>query len=380
MGFLPTMAGALLIYAFLKEENPVSDLESQVQEVKNSFERDISSVTTTEALQGLKVQYLGKKGMLTTLLKSLGKLSPEERPLAGEALNTLRDELDQKMENRKQALTRAEDAAAEAMEKIDVTLPPRGRPAGAFHPVAQTMHEIVSIMQGLGYSVALGPEIEEDYYNFECLNMPSWHPARDMQDTFYFPDAEERQAGETSKRRLLRTHTSPGQIRAMLRYGAPLRIVCPGKVYRRDNDPTHSPMFNQLEGLLVEKDVSFSVLKGSLIELMNGFFGRNLKSRFRASYFPFTEPSMELDIECVECGGKKPDCRVCKGTGWLEVCGMGMTHPFVIRAGGIDPEKYNGFAFGMGLDRMAMLKYGINDLRYLFNGNVSYFLSGRDAQ
>jgi phenylalanyl-tRNA synthetase alpha chain len=367
----------------LKEETAVSDLENdlenQVQEVRNSFDRDISSVTATEALQALKIQYLGKKGMLTALLKSLGKLSPEERPLAGEALNTLRDDLEQKIENKKQALTQAEDAAAEVMEKIDVTLPPRGRPAGAFHPVAQTMHEIVAIMRGLGYSVVLGPEIEEDYYNFECLNMPSWHPARDMQDTFYFPDAEER-TGETSKRRLLRTHTSPVEIRAMHRYGAPLRIVCPGKVYRRDNDPTHSPMFNQLEGLLVDKNVSFSILKGSLIELMNGFFGRNLKSRFRASYFPFTEPSMELDIECVDCGGKNPGCRICKGTGWLEVCGMGMTHPFVIRAGGIDPEKYNGFAFGMGLDRMAMLKYGINDLRYLFNGNVSYFLSGRDAQ
>ena len=353
----------------------MSDLDNQVQEVKASFDQAIGSTVTTDALQELKVRYLGKKGALTVLLKSLKELPPEERPLAGEALNTLRDELEQKIENKKQALIQAEDMEAEATEKIDVTLPPRGRPAGAFHPVAQTMHEIVSIMQGLGYSVVLGPEIEEDYYNFECLNMPSWHPARDMQDTFYFPEETE----ETEKRRLLRTHTSPVEIRAMLRYGAPLRIVCPGKVYRRDNDPTHSPMFNQLEGLLVDEGVSFSVLKGSLIELMNGFFGRNLKSRFRASYFPFTEPSMELDIECVDCGGKNPDCRICKGTGWLEVCGMGMTHPFVIRAGGIDPEKYNGFAFGMGLDRMAMLKYGINDLRYLFNGNVSYFLSGRDV-
>ncbi|MDR1978164.1 MAG: phenylalanine--tRNA ligase subunit alpha [Synergistaceae bacterium] len=356
----------------------MSDLENQVEEVKSSFDRAVVSIATTDALQKLKVQYLGKKGALTVLLKSLGSLSPEERPLAGETLNALRDALEQKIEDKRQTLIRAEDAEAEALGRVDVTLPPRGRPAGAFHPVAQTMHEIVAIMQGLGYSVALGPEIEEDYYNFECLNMPSWHPARDMQDTFYFPDSEESD-GETSKRRLLRTHTSPVQVRAMLRYGAPLRIVCPGRVYRRDNDPTHSPMFNQLEGLLVEKDVSFSVLKGSLIELMNGFFGRELKSRFRASYFPFTEPSMELDIECVECGGKNSNCRVCRGTGWLEVCGMGMTHPFVIRAGGIDPEEYNGFAFGMGLDRMAMLKYGINDLRYLFDGNVSYFLSGRDA-
>lgn len=351
-------------------------LKSQVEEVQSSFETAVASVDSTDSLQELKVKFLGKKGILTTLLKSLGGLPPEERPLAGEALNKLRDELEQKLEQKKLELTQAEDAVAEAVDRIDVTMPSRGRPAGAFHPVAQTMYEIIDIMQGMGYSVALGPEIEEDYYNFECLNMPSWHPARDMQDTFYFPD------DERERRNLLRTHTSPVQIRAMLQYGAPLRIVCPGKVYRRDNDPTHSPMFNQLEGLLIEKDVSFSVLKGSLKELMNGFFGRELRSRFRASYFPFTEPSMELDIECIECGGnthEKPGCRICKGTGWLEVCGMGMVHPFVIRSGGIDPDKYNGFAFGMGLDRMAMLKYGINDLRYLFNGNVSYFLSGRDA-
>jgi len=348
-------------------------MKSQVEEVRSSFEAEAAEVNSSASLQELKVRFLGKKGTLTALLKSLGSLSPEERPLAGEALNALRDELEQKIEQKKLKLIQAEDAAAEAGDRVDVTMPSRGRPVGAFHPVAQTMHEIVNIMQGLGYSVVQGPEVEEDYYNFECLNMPSWHPARDMQDTFYFPD----EGGE--RKTLLRTHTSPTQIRAMLQYGAPLRIVCPGKVYRRDNDPTHSPMFNQLEGLLIEKEVSFSVLKGSLRELMNGFFGRELKNRFRASYFPFTEPSMELDIECVECGGENSGCRICKGTGWLEVCGMGMVHPSVVRAGGINPDEYNGFAFGMGLDRMAMLKYGINDLRYLFNGNVSYFLSGRDA-
>ncbi len=345
----------------------MSNLQQQVEEVRSSFGLAVTSITTTDALQELRVKYLGKKGALTALLKSLGGLAPEERPRAGEALNALRDELEQKIENRKLALTYAEDSAAEAKDRIDVTLPPRGREGGAFHPVAQTMYEIVNIMQGLGYSVATGPEIEEDYYNFECLDIPSWHPARDMQDTFYFPDNA-----------LLRTHTSPVQVRSMLQYGAPLRIVCPGKVYRRDNDPTHSPMFNQIEGILVEENVSFAVLKGTLKELMNGFFGRELKNRFRASYFPFTEPSMELDIECVECSGENPACRICKGTGWLEVCGMGMVHPFVIRSGGIDPDKYNGFAFGMGLDRMAMLKYGISDLRYLFNGNVS-FLSGRNS-
>ncbi|MDR2527683.1 MAG: phenylalanine--tRNA ligase subunit alpha [Synergistaceae bacterium] len=367
----------------------MSDLKQQVENVRSSFGQAVASVMATDALQELRVRYLGKKGELTTLLKSLGKLPPKERPQAGEALNALRDQLEREIEQKKQELTRAEDTAVEVGDRLDVTLPSRGRAVGAFHPVAQTMHEIVSIMQGLGYSVALGPEIEEEHYNFECLNMPSWHPARDMQDTFYFPDEKENAPEGKGQRMLeermlkgrmlLRTHTSPVQVRSMLQYGAPLRIVCPGKVYRRDNDPTHSPMFNQLEGLLVEEDVSFSVLKGSLRELMNGFFERELKSRFRASYFPFTEPSMELDIECVECSGKNPNCRVCKGTGWLEVCGMGMVHPFVIRSGGVDPERYNGFAFGMGLDRMAMLKYGINDLRLLFDGNVSYFLSGRDV-
>lgn len=346
----------------------MTDLQQALGEVRESFDLGLATAGSTEALQDIRVKYLGKKGALTTLLKSLGGLPAEDRPRAGEALNALRDELERKIELKKNTLLEAEDAAAEAADWIDVTLPVRGRSAGTFHPVAQTLHEIVTIMQGLGYSVALGPEKEEECYNFEYLNMPSWHPARDMQDTFYFPDGG-----------LLRTHTSPVQVRSMLHYGAPLRIICPGKVYRRDNDPTHSPMFNQLEGLLVDENVSFSVLKGCLKELMNGFFGRELKNRFRASYFPFTEPSMELDIECVECSGKNPDCRICKGTGWLEVCGMGMVHPSVIRSGGIDPDKYNGFAFGMGLDRMAMLKYGINDLRYLFNGNVSYFLSGRNA-
>ena len=339
-----------------------------MREVRASFDEALSSVDSTEALGELRVRNLGKKGALTVLLKSLGKLSPEERPVAGEQLNALRDEMERTIEAKGRELRARENEAREAGECIDVTLPAKGRCAGSFHPVAQTMHEIVEILQGMGFSVALGPEKEEELYNFESLNMPSWHPARDMQDTFYFPDGT-----------LLRTHTSPVQVRSMLRYGAPLRIVCPGKVYRRDNDPTHSPMFNQIEGLMIDRGVSFPVLKGTLSGLMDAFFGRSLKNRFRASYFPFTEPSMELDIECVECGGSNARCRVCKGTGWLEVCGMGMVHPSVIRAGGIDPEKYNGFAFGMGLDRMAMLKYGINDLRLLFDGDVSYFLSGRDA-
>lgn len=325
----------------------------------------LNGVDTLQQLDDLRVKFTGKKGELTVLLRSLGKLPPDERKQAGQELNTLRDEFEAKLEQAGRKIRAQENDRIEQEQRIDVTLPPKGRRAGAFHPVIQTMHEIADIMQGLGYSVASGPEQEQEFYNFECLNVPAWHPARDMQDTFYFPDGS-----------LLRTHTSPVQIRAMLQYGAPLRIVCPGKVYRRDNDTTHSPMFNQMEGLLVDKDVSFSVLKGTITEMVNAFFGRSLKARFRASYFPFTEPSMELDIECVECSGLDEHCRVCHGTGWLEVAGMGMVHPNVIRAGKINPDEYNGFAFGIGLDRMAMLKYGIADLRLLFDGNVSYFLSG----
>ncbi|MBQ3764474.1 MAG: phenylalanine--tRNA ligase subunit alpha [Synergistaceae bacterium] len=339
--------------------------DMNVNAVRDSFRESLNSASTLQELDEIRVKFTGKKGTLTQLLRSLGKLPPELRKSTGQEVNTLRDEIERDLEQTGRKIRDIENEKQEISQRIDVTLPERGRTSGAFHPVIQTMHEIADIMQGLGYSVASGPEVEEDYYNFECLNVPSWHPARDMQDTFYFPDGT-----------LLRTHTSPVQIRAMLEYGAPLRIVCPGKVYRRDNDPTHSPMFNQMEGLLIDKDVPFSVMKGTMSEMLNAFFGKNLKYRFRASYFPFTEPSMELDIECVECSGHDENCRVCHGTGWLEVVGMGMVHPNVIRAGKIDPDKYNGFAFGIGLDRMAMLKYGISDLRLLFDGNVSYFMSG----
>lgn len=339
--------------------------ELNIHAVRDSFMESLNAIDTLQELDDLRVKYTGKKGELTLLLRSLGKLPKEARKDAGQELNKLRDEIEASLEQAGRKIRDAENERQERSERIDVTLPAKGRTSGAFHPVMQTMHEIVNIMQGLGYSVASGPEKEEEFYNFECLNVPPWHPARDMQDTFYFPDGT-----------LLRTHTSPVQIRAMLEYGAPLRIVCPGKVYRRDNDTTHSPMFNQMEGLLVDKDVPFSEMKGTMTEMLNAFFGRSLKSRFRASYFPFTEPSMELDIECVECGGHDEHCRVCHGTGWLEVAGMGMVHPNVIRAGKIDPDEYNGFAFGIGLDRMAMLKYGIADLRLLFDGNVSYFMSG----
>ena len=338
---------------------------TKVNKLREYFISLIDEAETGDELQTLKVSSLGKKGEVTALLKTLGGMSPEERKAAGESVNSLKNELEERFEIKSKQLKDRQNSITEQSDTLDVTLPASGRRAGVFHPVAETYHEIIDIMVGIGFSVALGPEIEEDFYNFEALNIPKSHPARDMQDTFYFPPTAEHPEGK-----LLRTHTSPVQIRSMLKYGAPLRVVCPGKVYRRDNDPTHSPMFNQLEGLLVDEDVAFADMKGCLQVLMNNFFGKTLRNRYRASYFPFTEPSMEMDVECFECGGRNPDCRICKGTGWLEVCGMGMVHPDVLRAGGIDPSEYNGFAWGMGLDRMAMLKYGISDLRIMFDGSL----------
>ena len=344
---------------------------TEVNKLREYFLSRIDEVRSSDELQSLRVNSLGKKGEVTALLKTLGSMPPDERKAAGECVNALRNELEERFDARVKQLKDDENNIAEQRDAVDVTLPASGRSAGAFHPVVETLHEIVDIMIGVGFSVALGPEIEEDFYNFEALNIPKSHPARDMQDTFYFPADPIHPEG-----RLLRTHTSPVQIRSMLKYGAPLRVVCPGKVYRRDNDPTHSPMFNQLEGLLVDEDVAFADMKGCLQVLMNNFFGKSLRNRYRASYFPFTEPSMEMDVECFECSGKNPDCRICKGTGWLEVCGMGMVHPYVLRSGGVDTSKYNGFAWGMGLDRMAMLKYGINDLRLMFDGSLQNVMGG----
>ena len=344
----------------------MTSIPSELHTIEQDFAGQLSRAGTSEELQQVKVAFLGKKGILTSFLKKLGSLPPEERPAAGEAVNSLRDHIESSLAEKRTALEEAESAEEERRNRIDVTLPPRGREWGGIHPVAQLTQDVVEILAGLGFSVALGPEVEDDFHNFEALNIPASHPARDMQDTFYFPDGK-----------LLRTHTSPVQVRSMLKYGAPIRIVCPGKVYRRDSDPTHSPMFNQLEGLLVEKDISVADMKGCLEALMAAIFSRPLKARYRASHFPFTEPSLELDIECVECSGKNPSCRICKGTGWLEVAGLGMVHPNVLRYGGIDPEVYNGFAWGIGLDRIAMLKYRLTDLRVLFEGNVPYLLSGR---
>ncbi|MFP4481577.1 MAG: phenylalanine--tRNA ligase subunit alpha [Thermovirgaceae bacterium] len=343
----------------------MTDILNEVPKLKDDFLKRLERAETPEDLQVLRVGFLGKKGEVTRLLKSIGTLPADRRPEAGQRLNTLRGEMETLLEERMRSLESEAFQERERQESLDVTLPARGRPWGGCHPVEQVTQEIVEIFASLGFTVAYGPEMENDFYNFEGLNIPPHHPARDMQDTFYMENGL-----------LLRTHTSPVEVRAMRRWGAPLRIIVPGKVYRRDNDPTHSPMFHQLEGLLVDEDISVADLKGCLEAFITRIFEKSLDVRYRASYFPFTEPSLEMDVECVACRGKNPRCRICKGTGWLEISGLGMTHPNVLKAGGIDPEKYNGFAWGMGLDRIAMLKYGLDDLRVFFEGDLPFLTGG----
>lgn len=316
------------------------------------------------ALEQLRVQYLGKKGELTALMQTLGKLSAEERPKAGALINTAKSQVQDALNARKTVLEQALLAEKLASERIDVTLPGRGQASGGLHPVTRTLERVEQFFTHIGYSVAEGPEVEDDYHNFEALNIPGHHPARAMHDTFYF-----------NANMLLRTHTSPVQVRTMESQQPPIRIVCPGRVYRCDSDITHSPMFHQVEGLLVDEGISFADLKGTIEEFLRVFFEKPLGVRFRPSFFPFTEPSAEVDMQCVMCSGK--GCRVCKQTGWLEVMGCGMVHPNVLRMSGIDPEKYSGFAFGMGVERLAMLRYGVNDLRLFFDNDLRFLAQFR---
>ena len=312
------------------------------------------------ALDAVRVAYLGKKGELTAQLKNLGQLPAEERPAAGQAINQVKVQIQELLETRKSVLSDLAIASRLETETIDISLPGRGNGAGGLHPVTLTMNRIDKMFGKLGFDVAEGPEVEDDFHNFEALNIPQHHPARAMHDTFYFDDG-----------RLLRTHTSPVQIRVMENQEPPLRVIAPGRVYRCDSDLTHTPMFHQVEGLLVDVDVSFSVLKGTLQEFLQMFFEQDdLKTRFRPSYFPFTEPSMEVDISCVMCAGQ--GCRVCSHTGWLEVIGCGMVHPELFRHTGVDSEKYTGYAFGMGVERLAMLRYGVNDLRLFFDNDLRF--------
>ena len=324
----------------------------------------VRQTADVNALEQLRVQYLGKKGELTALMQTLGKLSAEERPKAGALINAAKNSVQDAMNARKTELEAAELEARLAAERIDVTLPGRGQTIGGLHPVTRTLERIEQFFTRIGFNVAEGPEVEDDYHNFEELNIPGHHPARAMHDTFYF-----------NANMLLRTHTSPVQVRTMESQQPPIRIVCPGRVYRCDSDITHSPMFHQIEGLLVDKDISFADLKGTIEEFLRVFFEKPLGVRFRPSFFPFTEPSAEVDMECVMCSGH--GCRVCKHTGWLEVMGCGMVHPNVLRMSGIDPEQYSAFAFGMGVERLAMLRYGVNDLRLFFDNDLRFLAQFR---
>ncbi|BCR05104.1 phenylalanine--tRNA ligase alpha subunit [Desulfuromonas versatilis] len=311
------------------------------------------------ALQEIKVRFLGKKGELTRIMKEMGALSADERPVVGALANRVKEQIESLFQTRLEVVQESDLRRRLEEEKIDVTLPGRHGALGSKHPITLVAEQITEIFASLGFGVAEGPEVEKDFYNFEALNIPKDHPARDMQDTFYVSDDV-----------VLRTHTSPVQIRTMLRQAPPVRVIAPGTVYRRDSDLTHSPMFHQIEGFLVDRHVTFGDLKGVLTTFVTQFFGKGVGVRFRPSFFPFTEPSAEVDIQCVICGGS--GCRVCKNSGWLEILGSGMIDPEVFKSVNYDPEVYSGFAFGMGLERIAMLKYGVNDLRLFFANDLRF--------
>ena len=332
---------------------------SELENLRKGALEELSKIESLSELEGFKVKFLGKKGVITQKLKSLKSLPLEEKRQVGSFLNRLKEELLRGIQNKeKELLFKEEDRDL----GIDLTLPGRKRAIGAIHPLNVVINELCEIFGRLGFSIATGPEIETEYYNFTALNIPDWHPARDMQATFYLKNGA-----------ILRTHTSPIQIRTMLKKKPPLRIVAPGKVYRYDADVRHSPMFHQIEGLMVDKRVSFADLKGILTYFAQETFGEETRVRFRPSYFPFTEPSVEMDIGCVICGGK--GCRVCSHTGWLEILGAGMVHPEVFKAVGYDPSEWQGFAFGMGIERIAMIKYGIDDIRLFFENHRNFLQS-----
>ena len=324
--------------------------------------RALSEIAASSDLAGLdevRVRLLGKKGTLTAALKSLGALPASERPAAGQAINAAKERVQSALEARRLELETSKVDRELLAGRIDVTLPGRGEARGSLHPVTQARLRIETLFRRAGFDVAVGPEIEDDFHNFEALNIPPNHPARALHDTFYFPDG-----------RLLRTHTSPVQIRSMLAHGAPIALIAPGRVYRNDHDITHAPMFHQLEGLVVGENVSVANMKAVLHGFLSAFFERDLAMRLRPSYFPFTEPSAEVDMSCVFCAGS--GCRICKYTGWLEISGCGMVHPNVLAASGVDAERFTGYAFGAGIDRLAMLRYGVNDLRLFFENDLRF--------
>lgn len=334
-------------------------IKEKITQLKKKIADSISDVHSSDALYRIKMNFLGKGGELSEFMKVMKDVPKEDRPKIGSVINSLKTWTEEQFDNLDSAIKQLELKARYKTEAIDVTMPGFVAPRGAYHPDTLIRRELISVFAGMGFTVFEGPEIENDYYNFTALNTPKDHPARDMQDTFYITDDL-----------LLRTQTSAGQIRVMENRKPPIKILSPGKVYRSDDDATHSPMFSQMEGLVVDKGITLCDLKGMLDEFAKKIFGDGVKTRLRPSYFPFTEPSVEVDVSCFECGGK--GCRLCKGTGWIEVLGAGMVNRHVLEGCGVDPDEYSGFAFGMGIERIAMLKYGINNMKLLFEGDVRF--------
>jgi len=337
----------------------MTEPQQDLQALIDASQAEIGRCTSIEELEQIRVRLLGKKGEITEQLKSLGAMPPDARRAAGAKINEAKSALTAALEERRAALEAAKLAEQLASDTVDVTLPGRGQAIGSLHPVTRVRRRIEQLFRNAGFSIEDGPEIEDEWHNFEALNIPANHPARAMHDTFYFGDG-----------RLLRTHTSPVQVRAMRDRKPPFRVIAPGRVYRNDSDMTHTPMFHQVEGLVVDEGITFANLKSVLHEFMQALFEKDVKMRLRPSYFPFTEPSAEVDISCVACGGT--GCRVCKNTGWVEVAGCGVVHPNVLRAVDIDPERYTGYAFGMGIDRLTMLRYNVNDIRLYFENDLRF--------
>ncbi|WP_042163888.1 phenylalanine--tRNA ligase subunit alpha [Paenibacillus gorillae] len=336
-------------------------MKEKLEALRGEALQELQQVDSPQLLNDLRVKYLGKKGALTEILRGMGGLSAEERPIIGQVGNDVRAAIEAVIEEKQAAFLQAETENRLRAETIDVTLPGKALPTGSVHPLNKVAQEIEDIFVGLGYTIAEGPEVETDYFNFEALNLPKNHPARDMQDSFYITDDI-----------LMRTHTSPVQVRTMQQMnGKPVKVICPGKVYRRDDDDaTHSFQFNQIEGLVIGENIRMSDLKGTLLQFVQQMYGSQAEIRLRPSFFPFTEPSAEVDVTCVQCSGR--GCRMCKHTGWLEILGSGMIHPRVLEMGGYDPAKYSGFAFGMGVERIALLKYGIDDIRHFYTNDMRF--------
>ena len=335
-------------------------MKEQLQAISTAAKEAVNSCANENEIENLRVKYLGKKGELTSILKQMGSLSPEERPKMGALVNQAKQELEELIAAKKDELKAAATEQKLKDETIDITMPAKEVKPGKLHPLNTVLDDMIDIFQSMGFDVVDGPEVETDHYNFECLNVPADHPARDMQDTFYL-----------AENLLLRTQTSAAQIRTMETRKPPIRVICPGRVFRADEvDATHSPVFHQIEGLVVDKGVTMCDLKGVLEQFAQEIYGNDTKVKFRPSFFPFTEPSVEVDVTCSECGGK--GCRVCKGSGWIEILGAGMVHPNVLKSCGIDPEEYSGFAFGIGLDRLTTTRYKISDIRLLFENDKRF--------